>query len=61
MIECRCPVCGKLFYVQCDDWLYKIVIKKKTTYYCRYNCWIKVKRELEQERAGKRGCRQHDH
>lgn len=39
MIEKKCPICGKTFFIyQGQDYLYKMKTKNSTLYFCGYNC-----------------------
>lgn len=44
MYNRKCPICGKLFYVGCSDWVYKQVIRYSRNehtreYYCSWTCY----------------------
>lgn len=52
MYNRKCPICGKLFYVGCSDWVYKVTCysredHKAIIYLCSWTCYNKAKKLKE--------------
>ncbi|TGE35914.1 helix-turn-helix domain-containing protein [Desulfosporosinus fructosivorans] len=51
--ERTCPECERKFIIT-SQWAYKLDVKGKTMWYCRYNCVRAAGRKLESEKAGRK-------
>ena len=51
--ERNCPICGKLFIIPVEN-TYKLIVNKVTKHYCRYTCYRKAQKELEEKKLRKK-------
>ena len=53
--ERTCDECGKSFHIsRLDMWAYKISIKGKTSWFCRWNCLRAGEKKLKNAKAGRK-------
>ena len=56
--EIDCPICGKTkvlaYGTDMREYVYKLTIKNKTTYYCSYHCFRAAQKAEEERRAAQK-------